>query len=94
MTTLGSEWDKLVGATSATYVVPVADVAYDGFQYICEVKDMYGNVAYSEAVVLYIVAQPEVPDTGDSANLQLWSALLLLSLAGCLGLARRKYMLK
>ena len=88
----GRSWVKLQGATGATHVISEAELAYDGFQYLCEVRDCHGNMVHSNVAVLYVAAQPDLPATGDSTNLPLLSAMLLLSLAGCLLLASRKRM--
>ena len=59
------------------------DKAFDGFQYACEVRDMHGSAARSSIAVLYIAAQPDVPPTGDSTNINLLCAMLFISCAGC-----------
>ena len=88
----GRGWVKLQGATGTTYETSAAELAYDGFQYLCEVRDCHGNMVRSNVAVLYVAAQPDLPATGDSTNLALLSAMLLLSLAGCMLLANRKRM--
>ena len=83
---------KLQGATNAVHEISAADLAYDGFQYACEVRDIHGNVVRSQVAVLYVAAIPEIPETGDVTNLPMLSAMLLLSFAGCLLLVNRKRM--
>ena len=86
----GLGWVKLHGATSAVYETSAAELAHDGFQYACEVYDIHGNMARSNTAVLYVVPQPDIPETGDSTNLILLCAMLFISSAGYLLLAKNR----
>ena len=86
----GRGWVKLQGATNAVHETSVADLAYDGFQYVCEVRDMHGNALHSNVAVLYVVAQPDIPETGDEANVTLLCALMMISGLGCLMLMKKR----
>ena len=81
---------KLQGATNAVHETSAADLVYDGFQYVCEVRDMHGNVINSNIAVLYVVAQPEIPETGDDTNVMLLCALMMISGMGCLMLMKKR----
>ncbi len=86
----GRGWVKLPGSDGTAHETSAAALAHDGFQYACEVRDAYGNSARSQVAVLYVAAQPEIPPTGDEAHIGLLCALLLLSCAGGLLLARSR----
>lgn len=65
-------------------------MAFDGFQYVCEVRDMYGSALNTNVAVLYVVAQPDIPQTGDRTSLLVLCALVLLSGAGCYALMKKR----
>ena len=86
----GRGWVKLQGGTSAVHETSAADLAYDGFQYLCEVRDVHGNALCSNVAVLYVAAQPDIPETGDEVNVMLLCALMMISGMGCLILMKKR----
>ena len=60
----------------------------DGCTYFCVVSNKYGSV---RSAFFKLSVQPEIviPPTGDDAPVELWCALLLGALIGCVLLRRR-----
>lgn len=76
----GMGWVQLKGSVEAAYATSVLERDNDGYQYRCVLTDVYGSELVSDTAVLYVA--PEIPETGDRANLVWWALLCVLSLAG------------
>ena len=77
----GLGYVPISGATSASYTTSVVNLDNDGFTYYCVASNAYGN-AESPVFLLQVLEKIEVPETGDESNIALWTALMLLSIAG------------
>ncbi len=62
----------------------------DGFQYACEVQDMYGNSLKLEIAVLHVSRAPVIPETGDSGRPGLYLAMLLAGGVGLIVLGKKR----
>ena len=76
------------GAAAAAYTTLPAVMDDDGCTYFCVVSNKYGSV---RSAFFKLSVQPEIviPPTGDDAPVELWCALLLGALIGCVLLRRR-----
>lgn len=86
----GRGWRALDGATGPAYTTSVADLSCDGFQYACEVRDMYGNSLKSEIAMLHVSNAPVIPETGDSGRPGLYLAMLLAGGVGLIVLGKKR----
>ena len=69
------------GATAASYTTSAVNAANNGYTYYCVAANANGT---AQSPVFTLTVEPQVPQTGDPANLALWFALMLLSSAGIL----------
>lgn len=74
----GAGWCKLNDAASAAYTTSATNIDHDGYQYRCEITDVYGIKLTSDVAVLHVVL--ELPVTGDASTPMLWLAMGVLSL--------------
>ncbi len=85
----GTGWHRL-GVNSPAYTTEPTILANDGNRYKCVATGENGSTAESVIFHLCVLERVDVPETGDHANLLLLSAMLLLSGAGCLLLAKSR----
>ena len=78
---VGDDWADLSGKMAATLSIP-ATLADDGSVYRCVITSSYGTTVTSDTVTLTVLAQVELPQTGDASRLWLWLTLLGASLLG------------
>lgn len=82
------DWTPIVGGTSATLMLDAVTTADSEAEYCCLVTDANGEEVASRYASLIVGARP--PQTGDRAQLWLWTALAFLSLLAAAWLIARR----
>ncbi len=82
----GAGWNKIDGATSASYTTSVTKLSNNGYKYYCSVSDADGQKLDSNKATLFVSKYVEPPKTGDDSMPLLWLGLVLAGIAGIVAL--------
>lgn len=85
----GLGWRAIIGANAPAYTTSVTTEDNNGYLYLCRVSNEHGT-ASSPVFTLEMLPVVVVPPMGDNAHTMLWVALLLMSAAGLLTMAKAK----
>lgn len=70
-------WQKLIGATNATYTTAATELSHDGYQYRCVITDVYDSEVVTDSAVLHVVFAH--PHTGDTSEPLLYALAMIAS---------------
>lgn len=86
----GSDEFVAMACTAEEYVIETVKPEQNGWQYGCFITTQDGSV-YGTIFVLEVLSNQRPPATGDTAPVQLWMCLMIVSAAACTVLWRRKF---